>query len=349
MPDTAGESAVTTDANGPGALVARHRPLVAVVYGVVVIATVALTDRLDRPTLIICALGGVVVVCWRNPRPWAQFLIDWLPLLVILASYDLIRAQADSLIPRAHLEPQRTIDEWIGGGRAPTVRLQDSYFDPNHLHWYDYMAFCVYLTHFLAAIVVGAVTYAMARKRFRRFAKVFLACSLAGFVTYIVYPAIPPWLASQHGALPSTTRAVHTIWGQLGLPFLERVFSGNPRYSNPVGAIPSEHAAYPMLFLLLFWAIASRPWRIVLVGYTLAMGLALVYLAEHYVTDVLLGWLYAAIVFVVVTRILDRRAQRRSGTFVAMPTHARSNGSVNGSANGSRNGADDQESRSRQS
>ena len=323
---TNGDQAPHTDPNGPGALVARHRPLVACIYGVVVVGTVVATDRLDRPTLIVCLLGAIVVVCWRNPRPWAVFLIDWLPLLVVLASYDVIHAQADSLIPRAHLEPQRTLDKWIGGGTAPTVRLQDSYFDANHIHWYDYLAFGVYLTHFVAAVVVGAVTYVVARERFRRFAKVFVACSLAGFATYVIYPAIPPWLASKDGALGSTTRAVHTIWGHLGLPFLERVFSGNPKYSNPVGALPSEHAAYPMLFLLLFWAIASRPWRIVLVGYTLAMALALVYLAEHYVTDILLGWIYAALAFVLVTRMLDRRQQRRSSTFAATPGDVKSNG-----------------------
>ena len=115
----------------------------------------------------------------------------------------------------------------------------------------------MYLTHFVAAIVVGAVLYMMNRERFRRFAKMFLAFSLAGYATYVLYPAIPPWLASKQGALPHTTRAVHTIWDNLGLEFMEKVFSGNPRYSNPVGALPSEHGAYPLLFLLLFWAFAD--------------------------------------------------------------------------------------------
>jgi membrane-associated phospholipid phosphatase len=49
----------------------------------------------------------------------------------------------------------------------------------------------------------------------------------------------------------------------------------------------------------------------VLVIYTLVMAFALVYLAEHYVTDVLLGWIYAALAFIVVSRILDRREARR--------------------------------------
>jgi len=284
----------------------------------VVVVVLVVADRLDRPTLLVCALGGIVVVAWRNPRPWAQFLMDWLPLFVVLVTYDVVRAQADSLIPRAHLEPQRTIDKWIGGGTVPSVRLQDAYFRPDHLHWYDYFLFTVYLTHFVAAIVVGAVLYMMNRERFRRFAKVFLAFSLAGYATYVLYPAIPPWLASKQGALPHTTRAVHAIWDNLGLEFMEKVFSGNPRYSNPVGALPSEHGAYPLLFLLLFWAFATRGWRIALVLYTLVMAFALVYLAEHYVTDILVGWIYAALTVIVVIRIVDRREARRDRLAVSV-------------------------------
>jgi len=307
-----------------GDLVTRYRPAVAGGYLMLVAVVLLTTDRLDRPTILVCALGGAVVVAWRNPHPWARFVIDWMPLLVILVSYDVIRAQADSLIPRAHLEPQRTIDRWLGGGTVPSVRLQDAYFRPNHLRWYDYTLFGIYLTHFVAAIVAGIALYVVNRERFRRFAKIFLAFSLAGYATYVVYPAIPPWLASREGALPATTRAVHTIWDHLGLEFMEKVFSGNPRYSNPVGALPSEHAAYPLLFLLLFWGLSTKGWRVALVLYTLVMAFALVYLAEHYVTDILLGWIYAALAYVVVGRILDRRgARREEHVFAAEPAVSR--------------------------
>jgi len=44
------------------------------------------------------------------------------------------------------------------------------------------------------------------------------------------------------------------------------------------------------------------------------MVLVLVYGAEHYVSDILLGWLYAIVVFIVVTRTLDWRDAHRAGT-----------------------------------
>jgi membrane-associated phospholipid phosphatase len=201
-------------------------------------------------------------------------------------------------------------DELIGGGTAPTVRLQDAWFRPARPNWYDYVCLAVYASHFVAAILVGAIVYFRAPARFVRYAWTFLVCSLAGFATYVVYPAIPPWMASERGALAPTIRAPDVLWDHIGLDFLAKVFSGDPKYSNPVGALPSLHAAYPMLFLLLFWGVASLRWRIVLVAYTLAMAFVLVYFAEHYVFDVVIGWAYAVVAYVGVGAVLDRRAGR---------------------------------------
>jgi len=261
----------------------------------------------DRPLVLVWLLGLVWLAGWHNDQPVLRTLFDWLPLLVILAAYDLVRANADSLIDRAHLEPMIRFDEFIGGGTAPTVRLQDAFFHPQDPTWYDYACLAVYASHFLCAIVVGAVVYFRARSRFLRYAWTFLACSLAGFATYVVYPAIPPWMASERGALPPTIRAPDVLWDHIGIGFLAKVFSGDPRYSNPVGALPSLHAAYPLLFVLLFWRVASTRWRVVLVAYAVAMAFVLVYFAEHYVFDVWMGWAYAAVTFVVVGSVLARR------------------------------------------
>jgi len=260
-----------------------------------------------RPVVLLWLLGLVWLLGWRNDQPVLRALYDWLPLLVILAAYDLIRANADALVPRAHLEPMIWFDEAIGGGVVPTVRMQDAWFHPQDPGWFDYVCLAVYTSHFVAAITVGAIVYFRATTRFARYAYTFLACSLAGFATYVLYPAIPPWMASERGAIPPTFRAPDILWDHIGLDFLSRVFSGDPRYSNPVGALPSLHAAYPLLFLLLFWTVAARGWRVVLVLYTLAMAFVLVYFAEHYVFDVLVGWAYAVVAFVAVGALIARR------------------------------------------
>jgi membrane-associated phospholipid phosphatase len=64
-----------------------------------------------------------------------------------------------------------------------------------------------------------------------------------------------------------------------------------------------------MLLVLFFWKSAGR-WRWLLPLYPLAMAFTLVYTAEHFVIDVLLGWLYAVVVFVVGNKLFDRYEQR---------------------------------------
>jgi len=283
-------------------------------YGVTTVAVVALVGLPERPWVLVWALGLLSVLCWRSENRVARTCMDWLPVLVILAAYDLIRMNAPSLLPRAHVQPQLGFDEFIGFGTAPSVRLQRAFFDARHPGVLDYAFLLVYVSHFFAAIVVGVVVWLRTRDRFARYAWTFLACSLAGFATYVVYPAVPPWMASREGYLPHLARVPDVLWNHLGVDLLAKVFSGDPKYSNPVGAIPSEHAAYPLLFLLLFWAVASPRWRVVLVAYVATMAFVLVYFAEHYVFDELLGYVYAVVAFVVVGRVLDARSTRSNAT-----------------------------------
>ena len=57
---------------------------------------------------------------------------------------------------------------------------------------------------------------------------------------------------------------------------------------------------FPIAFLVAAYAIIRLRawWRWLLVLYPVAMGVALVYNAEHYVIDVLAGWLVAVLVLV---------------------------------------------------
>jgi membrane-associated phospholipid phosphatase len=56
---------------------------------------------------------------------------------------------------------------------------------------------------------------------------------------------------------------------------------------------------------------------VICLAYALAMSLTLVYTGEHYVSDVLLGWLYAGATYLGVTwvrRLLAGRRERSAGT-----------------------------------
>jgi hypothetical protein len=236
-----------------------------------------------------------------TPHSWHRAVVDWFPVALILVAYLVLHELAETLSPGAHVQPQLAFDEFVFGGTAPTVRLQRALWDPGDPHWYDYAAWLVYLSHFVVTFTVAVVLWVRAYPLFRRFRALFLTVTFAGFVTYVVYPAIPPWLASSRGDMPHTVRIVRAMWLELGLSDVAAVFGEKSRYAFPVGALPSLHAAWPFLLLVFFWPIAGR-WRVLLVAYALAMALTLVYTADHFVFDILLGWIYVVVAVVVFNR-----------------------------------------------
>src|SRR5262249_10138101 len=82
-------------------------------------------------------------------------------------------------------------------------------------------------------------------------------------------------------------------WDYLGLHNIAVLFSGTNIYANDIAAIPSLHAAYPLMIAIVFWKHRGWAVRAAMVLYVIVMALVLVYTAEHYVVDILLGWLYA--------------------------------------------------------
>ena len=299
-----------------GAAVWAQRLRVPVAAGYILASTAFLATRgsvPDRPYLLVWLLGLILILGWHNPSRYARFAMDWLPLLVIAAGYDLVRSRAPSLVPRAITDPQRDVDEALFGGTAPTVRLQDLLVDRGTPHWWDYSAWLMYLSHFVVTPAVAVWLYLRHRDWFHRYAILILTVSVCGFVTYFIVPAVPPWLASRTGALAPTTRVVHSVWASLGFERAAEVFNGDARLANPVAALPSLHAAWPFMTLLFLWRKVGQ-WRWLLLAYNAAMAMVLVYGAEHYFSDILLGWLYAAVVFIVVTRTLDWRDAHRAAT-----------------------------------
>ena len=268
---------------------------------------------LSRDMLVAWILLGLLAFSLTNVMGWMRSVVlEWLPFLAILWVYDLLRGQADGLFFQAHVLPQLRADELLGAGVAPTVRLQDWLWDgPFTIHWYDYLAWLVYVSYFLATYVVAAVLWFVARDRFRRYVVMVSVTAMMAFATYALFPAVPPWRASELGELAPTTRSIGVIWSHIPIGNFDTLYEKGAAYSNQVAAVPSLHGGYTLLVALILWPLVPRWGRFLLAVYPIAMTYALVYTAEHYVVDILLGWLYALIAYWAVNRLFDRLAERR--------------------------------------
>ncbi|WP_157537937.1 phosphatase PAP2 family protein [Kitasatospora azatica] len=264
--------------------------------------------------LVFCWLIGALIAAAVHSGyrfGWLRVLRDWVPVMAAVWAYSLLRGYGAHTPWAVHWAPQLAFDKAVGFGQVWTVRLQQWLYTPGHPHWYDYAATAVYMSHFFAVFVVMAALWKRRHDRFTRLVALYLALTFAAFATYVLYPADPPWLTAQNGHLPQLTRVVSDVLTQSGLPRAGSIFENGSRFDNDVAAMPSLHAAYPMLLALFFWPTAGRRLRVLLALYPLAMAFTLVYGAEHFVIDILMGWAYAAVVVFGLGRLLDRRAERR--------------------------------------
>jgi membrane-associated phospholipid phosphatase len=285
---------------------------------VYVVATVVLVSSdgipLSRDLVFGWILVGMLAVSLADLRGWARgVFFDWLPFFGILLGYDFLRGQIGSNpLFSPHVLPQIRVDEFLFGS-VPTVDLQARLFDPAHIDWLDIASWGVYITHFFTVFVIAATLWRVSRPLFLEFRAMVITLTAAAFATYALFPAAPPWMGYEDGQIGPVHRIVGDVWRHLGAGSAAAIWDHGSAFSNEVAALPSLHTAYPVLILCFFWRF-GWPARAICLFYAFAMSFALVYAGEHYVADVLLGWVYAITVFLVVgaiRRAWARRSERR--------------------------------------
>ncbi|MCB9652875.1 MAG: inositol phosphorylceramide synthase [Deltaproteobacteria bacterium] len=226
------------------------------------------------------------------------------------------------------------------GLRSDTIHVADLYHA--ELHWFgvqgqagletlaellqrhthpilDFFCGLAYITYLAEVFLFGLILYFADRNRFTQLAWTFFWVNVAGIVTYLVYPAAPPWYVTEHGLGPAILTAAPSAAGAarfdalVGFGLFESFYARN---ANVFGAMPSLHCAYPTV---VFLTIRSRGWRwsIPCGLFALWVMFSALYLNHHYLMDVLVGVAYAVGSFALVyigRSLLLRRVHKRERT-----------------------------------
>jgi membrane-associated phospholipid phosphatase len=292
----------------------RIRRRVGLGYVVVLVAlVVSIGIPTDRGSLLLIILAGLGILCLgRGWRSFGRVLLDWLPFTAVLILYDYSRGIADTLGMPLHMADVADADRWMFGV-VPTNWFQSHFLDPGQPHWYDAAATLVYATHFLATPVMAAVLWARSRPVWVRFVRRVIVLAIAGLLTYVLFPAAPPWYAAQQGVIDPVVRGSGRGWFWLHINHAGNLLQEGQAAANPVAAMPSLHTAYATIITIFLLHRLHTRFRWVLVAYPIAMGVSLVYLGEHYVVDVLAGVVCAGLVHAGCTWWERRRRGRAVG------------------------------------
>jgi PAP2 superfamily len=327
----------------------------AVTIWALVVVYRTLTDGLafNRELLLLYIATGLIAASIGRGHKVFAVVRDWLPFALVLLVYDLSRGAA-ALVGAPtlwHFQPQA--DRWLFFGTVPTVWLQERIKMPQP-PWWEVIISGIYMSFFVLPYVVAGVLWLCNRSDWAAFVRRFVALSFAALVVYIVLPAAPPWAAARctsadvaggpsnphcmfrspahvpHGGLlgamhrsqPGAHHFVERIstrgWGTLHLQSAGALVNSGQASVNLVAAIPSLHAAVTAMTSVFLWRLVKARWRPLLVAYPLAMAFVLVYSAEHFVVDILLGWALALIVVLSIRPVESWWFRRRAMKSIAV-------------------------------
>jgi membrane-associated phospholipid phosphatase len=281
--------------------------------GLVYIAAIALLGGL-RPDHVLIGLLGFLDLYNEKSR---LFLRLFFPLIATGAIYDSMRYfYWPAVAGRVHVSGPYDFElRWFGvSGQTP-----NEFFATHHWTALDLacgFAYLVYVGEYLA--IAFLLFFRRRHDMVRALAYAFLVVNLLGFATYFLYPAAPPWYVAQYGFGPARldihpdAAAASRFDALLGTHFFDEMYG---RGIDVYGAYPSLHAAYP---LIVAWAVFREPgldWaRAPAVAFLALMCLSAVYLQHHYVTDVVLGLLFAV---ATIAMVAQRSAARASSAHPA--------------------------------
>jgi hypothetical protein len=251
--------------------------------------------RIPAPVTVAACFGGPPALAVLSPRSKKRD--------VVLFSMQMWAFTMVHEIPFDHPERLRArlltrypivLDRALGGGRLPNARLQRALSRVRHVKVLDRFLTWTHWLWFFEPYLALALILVRHNNRFPRSARQLAAVFDIGCAVYFAAPTAPPWWSSEQGLTGEEVRRImvevgEETWGS-AWPTMYDALGG-----NPWAAMPSLHFATALMAALLL-SEAGPVEGAVGWSYALTLGFALVYLGEHYVTDLVAGAVLVALV-----------------------------------------------------
>lgn len=221
-----------------------------------------------------------------------EVLKRFVPFVALLLVYESFRGFVPELNQRVNFMFMSAADKFMFFGHLPTAVLQ-SWLWHGAVQWYDFVFYGAYTLHFVLPFALAVLVWKTREKHYWPVVTAFLLVSFMGFLTFLAFPAAPPWMANDLGLIEPITRVSSAVWAAFGIHDFPSVY--NKISPNPVAAMPSLHAAYSFLFAFYLTRLYKTRWRWAAWIYPALIWVGTTYMAEHYVIDIVVGVVYAAI------------------------------------------------------
>ncbi len=236
-----------------------------------------------------------------------RFFLDWLPLFAFWMVYDRLRLLQPLLYERVSVKwpyiAECGLFGWLAGGEAPAHAAHAWLFAHSATSYGAVIGWAAQLVYFSYLFILPAHLavwwwrggrHAGDRQSFVRHLSAFTLLHAVALLLYISLPVAPPWWVSLHGmAQPTADLVARTNMADAMDGVIVQGMIKNA--AQWFGAVPSLHAAYPMLLFALSIGRRSRIAVATLAVYSAAMCITTVILNQHYIIDLLAAAMAVAV------------------------------------------------------
>jgi membrane-associated phospholipid phosphatase len=244
--------------------------------------------RISAPvTIAACASGPLALAVLRPRSKKRDVALFALQMWAFTVVHELPYDDPERLRARLRSGYPIKLDRLLGGGGLPGARLQRALAKLPRVGVLDRVLTWTHWLWFVEPYLALVLILVRDNERFPRAARQMAAVFDLGCALYFALPTAPPWWAAENGLTGEEVRRImvevgEPTWGAAWETMYEALGG------NPWAAMPSLHFATSVTAALSL-AEAGPVEGALGWGYALTLGFGLVYLGEHYVTDLLAG------------------------------------------------------------
>jgi membrane-associated phospholipid phosphatase len=285
-----------------------QRAAVRLAAGAAVAASIAVPlirrrRRIPASATLAALAAGPMAVAVLAPRTRGRDIaLFTLQMWGFAMAHELPYDDPEALRRRLKVRYPIVVDRIIGLGQLPNARLQRAFSRPGEVTSLDRFLSVIHWAWFLEPHASLLFVQARHVDRFPRAARQLAATYDLGCAIYFAVPTAPPWWSAEQGYIDAPIERVPGEVLKEDAPQVRRIMvdAGEQLWreaweslydafnSNPWAAMPSLHFA-TSLMAAIHLAEAGRIPGALGWGYAGTLAFALVYLGEHYVTDLLAG------------------------------------------------------------
>jgi membrane-associated phospholipid phosphatase len=247
---------------------------------------------LPAPAVLAPAALAPVALCVLVPRTRRRDVgVCLLQMWAYLAAYEMPADDPAALEARVRVAYPVRADKALGLGTTPTLRLQRAFGRAGPFRGPEKVLVWAHWVWFAVPHATVAHLLISHPERFPAGAARMYATFDLGVCVYWLLPTAPPWYAAAKGYMrDGRTPELRRMMVEYGEQFWRSRWTSLYRLlgGNPLAAMPSLHFATSVMAAHLL-AEGSRLAGAVGWAYATTLGIALVYLGEHYVVDLAAG------------------------------------------------------------